>query len=101
MPSQHRTDREPDPSNLDDQEPVAITTNVRRLRVLRAVMLRDLHELVEGFEKEIHEMSENGDPFGDFKALDVRCHASWIVEAIGVLDDLGWAREVEWTGYRP
>lgn len=85
----------------DDQAAVEITTNVRRLNALRAVALRDLLEMLEFLTPEIHEMSERADHFANPRAYDVRTHAAWVVEAIGTLDDLGWARETGWKGYRP
>lgn len=91
----------------DDQQPVTITTTRRHLHTLRTVMLRDLDELLKGAEESIHHMAETstdwtgeGDLPAHTRAHDTRSHVAWIVEAVETLDDLGWAREAEWKGYR-
>lgn len=83
-----------------DLAPVTITTNVRHLHTMRYAMLRELKTLCEGAAESVHELSEVVCDFQGTRAYDTRSHVEWITEAVQALDDLGWARETEWKGYR-
>lgn len=90
----------PDVQSGGDQAPVTITTNRRHLETIRSTLLLDLSKQMEAAVEEVQHLGELPNSFSRNEAHDVRSQVSWIVETIETLDDLGWAREAEWKGYR-
>lgn len=94
----------PDDRSGADQVPVSITTNRRHLHTLRSNVLRDLEELLEGAVSMVNDLHTAEPDWREgirhVRAHDARSRMAWIVEAVETLDDLGWASEADWTGYR-